>query len=162
MPKQNREEYNSYMRTYILRRYHQRRAEAFRILGGKCALCGCTPKKYDFDHINPKTKGFAIGVLWSVSRVRYMEELSKCQVLCLPCHKDKTIRERGQIPARGTHGTVSAYRYCHCALCREAATEANRAWRLKKKHASVAKLGRPSPFKRDTAGSSPAGRTTHA
>lgn len=160
MARRSREDYNTYMRNYILRRYHKRRAESFVKLGGKCAVCGCIPLKYEFDHVNPKDKSFGVSELWSISEERYNKEIMKCQVLCLRCHSLKTIRERGQTPAKGTHGTISSYRYCHCDLCKAAKAEVHRKW--KAKQASVAKLVRPSAFNRDIAGSSPAGRTIHA
>ena len=90
-----------------------------------------------------------------------MAELQKCQLLCVSCHMTKTITDRGHSPAKGTHGTISAYRYCHCSLCREAKNKVHRQWKANKK-ASVAKLVRPSAFNRDIVGSSPTGRTKYA
>lgn len=66
--------------------------------------------------------------LYCMTVERFLEELKKCQLLCKPCHIEKTVIDRGEIIARGTHGTISSYRYCHCEVCRRAKTE----WQRKK------------------------------
>lgn len=88
MPLNDKAAYNSYMRQYMLKRYHNRRASAIHKLGGKCVVCGTT-ENLELDHINPLDKSFAIGRLWSVKQSRYDEELSKCQLLCADHHKEK-------------------------------------------------------------------------
>jgi 5-methylcytosine-specific restriction endonuclease McrA len=110
---------NTYMRVYVLNRYHERRAAAIAKLGGKCVTCGSTTD-LELDHTDRRTKAFDLAKLWSVSKVRFAAELAKCQLLCQRCHRMKSILERGHKVARGTHGTVSSYRYCHCELCRAA------------------------------------------
>lgn len=119
-----RENYNAYMREYMLARYHRRRKEALDRLGNKCKKCGSV-KNLQFDHIDPKKKTFPI---WgrTLSEIRLEKELSKCQLLCGECHDLKTIKEKGNKPAKGTHGTLSAYRYCgppKCDACKKAKTE---------------------------------------
>jgi hypothetical protein len=119
---QTREQYNAYMRDYLLRRYHERMEEARRRLGGKCARCPSVDD-LQLDHKDPKTKSFTIAKLWSVSRERFDTELLKCQLLCPPCHTEKTLEDLGRKRARGTHGTVSSYRYCgppKCESCKAA------------------------------------------
>lgn len=108
------------MRQYMLRRYHERRAEATALLGGQCASCG-TEEQLQFDHIDKEDKEFDIAKFWSVSRERFLAELSKCQLLCGPCHKKKH--------APKTHGTLSMYRYCKCDLCRKAKADWMRAYK---------------------------------
>lgn len=117
---------------YLLRRYHERRAEAVRILGGVCVECGASTD-LQIDHRDPADKSFSLGRMWSVSKDRYLAELEKCQLLCAEHHLAKTLAERGQIPARGTHGTLSSYRYCHCVVCREAMRVYNRGNREKRR-----------------------------
>ena len=118
MPKKDRAEYNEHIREYMLRRYHERRRKAIKQLGGKCMRCG-TRAKLEIDHIDPKKKSFAIGRLWSASQKKFDAELRKCQLLCERHHSDKTLADRGQKRAKGTHGTLSSYAYCKCDLCRE-------------------------------------------
>lgn len=117
----DRKAFNEYQRQYQLRRYHERRREAIQRLGGKCVRCSST-ERLELDHIDPKTKSFALAKLWAVREELFATELSKCQLLCEDCHNVKSIGDRGFRVAKGTHGTVSAYRYCHCNLCRAANT----------------------------------------
>lgn len=93
MPVSNKADYNAYMKDYMLARYHERRAEALALLGGFCVRCG-SDEDLNFDHIDRDTKAFPISKLWSVSRVRFLSEIAKCQILCVPCHKEKTKENR--------------------------------------------------------------------
>lgn len=92
MPVRNRDEYNAYMREYMLRRYHARRAESYEILGGVCVACG-TNENLQIDHIDPALKTTEISKLWSIAKVRYLKELELCQLLCKPHHIEKTSGE---------------------------------------------------------------------
>ena len=106
-----------YFRAYMSNRYVVRMAAATEYLGGICVECGST-KRLEFDHIDPSTKEFAIASCASVSDNRFWAEVDKCVLRCRKCHQEKTLRDRGQRSARGRHGTISTYRYCHCADCR--------------------------------------------
>ena len=117
-----REHYNQYMRKYHLERYHRIRNEAIQELGGKCFICGSV-KKLQIDHIDPKDKKFEVSLFLSVSLEIFRKELKKCQLLCHVCHNKKTLKEMGLREAKGSHGTVSTYRYCHCELCKQAKRE---------------------------------------
>ncbi len=118
-----------YMRVYMAHRYRRRRNQAIKELGGKCVKCG-TSKNLQLDHIKPETKKFAIGArLAGVSEQKFKAELAKCQLLCEECHIEKSIIERGHKIAKGTHGTVSSYRYCKCEACKAAKSEANKQYR---------------------------------
>lgn len=134
--RKNTEEYNAYMKKYMLNRYHERRLHAFNALGGKCAKCGIIPDKYEFDHIDPKQKSFTVARLWSINKERFELELSKCQILCKKCHTEKTLIDRGMNNAKEIHGTISSYRYCRCNLCRAA----KYYYTKYKQHASIAQL----------------------
>lgn len=81
-----------YHREYAKNWYHARRAEYVVILGGKCAECGATDG-LQFDHKDRKTKTFAIGKLFSKAQTVVVEELKKCQLLCAPCHIEKSRPE---------------------------------------------------------------------
>jgi hypothetical protein len=111
-------EYNAHMAAYMKEWYERRRAEAVAALGGHCAWCDET-ENLEFDHIDPATKITTISKLWTASEVRFQAELAKCQLLCVPHHIEKTLAERGFKPAKGTHGTLSAYRYCGPPKCEE-------------------------------------------
>ena len=63
-----------------------RRSMWFR-LNGPCVQCG-SDKNLELDHINPEDK--VTHNVWSFSKDKMEEELSKCQVLCNSCHKRKT------------------------------------------------------------------------
>jgi 5-methylcytosine-specific restriction endonuclease McrA len=79
-----------YIARYNLARYNKRKAEAIEILGGACVICGSTDN-LQFDHLNPGTKEFSLGKLWSTNQENFLLELSKCQLLCFTCHIAKTI-----------------------------------------------------------------------
>ena len=107
------------MRAYRLRRQPERKVQAIAYLGGQCAHCGAV-ENLQFDHIVPSLKSFdVLTVGYSLSWERLRIELDKCQLLCVACHITKSVTERGQQLARGTHGTLSAYRHCGPPKCDE-------------------------------------------
>ena len=113
---------NAYMAAYMKRWYDRRHAEAVAALGGHCARCLETDE-LQFDHIDPSTKSMTIAKMWTASEERFQAELAKCQLLCVPHHLEKTLAERGMTAARGTHGSLSSYRYCgppKCDDCKQA------------------------------------------
>ena len=61
-------------------------------LGGKCARCGCT-ENLQVDHKDPREKVFEVKSRLSYKWVNLIDEVDKCQLLCKPCHKDKTYNE---------------------------------------------------------------------
>ncbi len=113
------------MRVYMLRRYNERMKEARTLLGGKCVRCSET-NGLQFDHIDPKTKSFTIGQMWSVSKELFDIEIRKCQLLCQRCHEEKTLVDKGQKSAKNTHGTLSSMRYCKCELCKKVKSDYNK------------------------------------
>ncbi len=61
-----------------------------------CVVCGETdPVVLDFDHVNPKNKGFTIsqGVRRGKNIEVLKKEIERCQVLCANCHRRKTAKE---------------------------------------------------------------------
>jgi hypothetical protein len=101
---------NEYMRRYMLARYHQRMADARKLLGGKCIVCGSI-ENLELDHINWRTKTLQINKMWSVSAERFTAELEKCQLLCREHHIEKSkidlseiVRERGSANQYGRYG----------------------------------------------------------
>lgn len=67
-----------------------------------CKDCGIQYPPYvmDFDHVSG-TKIQAVSVLWrsGVSRERILEEISKCEVVCANCHRERTHQRRVSIRA---------------------------------------------------------------
>lgn len=82
------------------------------------------------DHIDPAQKSARIKAVshnvWSWAKEKRDAELSKCQVLCEPCHQEKTA---AWYAARRQHGTVAMYRYCKCPKCCAANTAQRREQR---------------------------------
>ena len=138
LTKRKRQAYNAYMRVYMLKRYRARRAAALKHLGGKCTECG-SRKKLELDHIDRRKKSFSISKLWSVSEKRFQAELKKCQILCHPCHEEKTIAELGQQRSKVMHGTRSSFRFCHCNLCRAAHNQYCREWKRRRRESAECK-----------------------
>lgn len=132
----NRKEYmRAYMRKYAMARYYKKKQELIDRLGGKCRSCGSTDN-LQFDHEEHGSKVYEVTTkLWWSKDVS--DELSKCQLLCKSCHTLKSIEEKGHKVAKGTHGTLSSYRYCKCELCREANAKYSRDRKLRIKNATL-------------------------
>lgn len=90
-----------YHRPYAQSYYHARRAEYAQLLGGKCAKCDET-QGLQFDHINWRTKSFAIGKLMCVSKEVALREVKKCQLLCFPHHVEKNRKDRAERKTEGS------------------------------------------------------------
>lgn len=87
-------DYNNKMREYMARRYASRRAHWIEVMGGVCVSCG-VDEELEFDHVDPKTKTYQIAkILNTGSEKKVAAEMAKCQLLCNPCHKDKTRADR--------------------------------------------------------------------
>lgn len=110
----------------MLARYHARRAEAIALLGGRCATCGRVDS-LEMDHVDPATKTFDLGKLWSCSRAKFLEELRLCQLLCGPHHRAKSAKE-ASVPHGGG---ASGKRNCRCAPCKLRKAEYAREHRRK-------------------------------
>lgn len=80
------------MREYQNRRRGALRAELISLLGGKCARCEATGV-LQFDHIDPKTKLFPIADGLDKPRAILLQEVAKCQLLCVPHHTEKNIED---------------------------------------------------------------------
>ena len=128
----DREKYNAYMREYTLRRYHERRQKAIEHLGATCRICG-SENDLEIDHIDKSKKEIPLNKLWSIAEDKFWKEIEKCQVLCKPCHEEKSIADMGRQKAKGKHGTVSSYRYCKCEECKAAKRESNRRNYMRRK-----------------------------
>jgi 5-methylcytosine-specific restriction endonuclease McrA len=111
----------------MIRHYKKRISLLIELLGGKCVVCG-SKEGLEFDHIDPKTKKFTITEKWSYSIQKVLLEVSKCQLLCHICHKEKNKIDNGE----SKHGMYSMYRHhkCRCRLCMNAYNEVRKKWRL--------------------------------
>jgi 5-methylcytosine-specific restriction endonuclease McrA len=111
----------AYHRHYNRNRYHRWREDMITELGGKCIKCG-SKENLQFDHINPDSKKFGIGHIWSLSKERQYEEIRKCQLLCSKCHRLKTNKEltKKARPLSVMHGTATGYQKfrCRCDSCK--------------------------------------------
>lgn len=85
-------DYNNKMNIYMKNRWTKRRAAAIEKLGGVCKFCGA--KDFlEFDHIDKTTKTMTIARAASRNEKFFWEEVSKCQLLCTPCHLEKTAAD---------------------------------------------------------------------
>jgi predicted HNH restriction endonuclease len=66
-----------------------RRTQAIKMLGGCCSACKGVFDSivYDFHHLDPDKKEFAISEKALVSEERYFAEVEKCVLLCANCHR---------------------------------------------------------------------------
>lgn len=113
------------------RRYNRewiaKRRAAWFAINGPCVQCKSLVD-LRLDHIDPKQK--VDHKIWSWSEERRNAELSKCQVLCEPCHKIKTAKDKWDA---SPHGTQSKYTCgCRCQLCLDAHNLSTREWRYSK------------------------------
>lgn len=99
--------------------------------GGKCFGCGAL-QNLEVDHINPYDKEIQPSKLWSLSddNPKKILELSKCQVLCIVCHQEKTSAQR-LAKCDTSHGSSWMYKHgkCRCKICRWGDTKARKARR---------------------------------
>jgi len=119
------------MREYHLKQYYKIKEEIINLLGGKCVKCGSIID-LQFDHIDKSKKILNITRHLLRSLKESKEEIKKCQLLCKKCHQIKSILEAGKKIAKGTHGTLSSYRYCKCDLCKKAMSDWNKNYKEKK------------------------------
>lgn len=78
------------MRIYMAERRARIRAELLAVLGGKCSWCEST-EDLQFDHKDPRTKLFDIASGLDRPRTQLLAEVRKCQLLCGPHHREKTL-----------------------------------------------------------------------
>lgn len=128
-----REDYNAYMRRYMAARYARRRGQIIEQLGSKCNQCNST-SNLEIDHIDAGKKSFDIGKrLAGIAERKLAEEVKKCQLLCGECHEEKSIVDTGKQRAKGTHGTLSAFKHCKCDLCKKAKADYMREYHQRRR-----------------------------
>ena len=83
----------------------EKKSYCIEYLGGKCVKCGTT-HNLQFDHIKREEKKYNITEKLTIKFDNLKEELDKCQLLCAPCHLEKTAKEWADI----THKTVPVFK----------------------------------------------------
>lgn len=106
-----------YHQKYERDRWEKRYPEALRTLGGRCVECGTT-EDLQFDHVDPATKLFNISEGATRNENLFWDEVAKCQLLCVPHHKDKTASD-GHIWLEGTNNTNNKLRDLDVLYIRE-------------------------------------------
>ncbi|GAC1668894.1 MAG: hypothetical protein NVS9B9_28440 [Ktedonobacteraceae bacterium] len=119
MPYKNLAEQREYQRKWMARR----REEFFR--GKSCVKCAST-ENLELEHIDPKLKVSQRN--WSWTEATRLVELAKCQVLCNPCHKEKS----------GEHKRSHL-----CADCRKIEADRKKGYREAKKAKRLASAVEP-------------------
>lgn len=79
----------SHLYEYQIERWHAIKEKAIAYLGGSCKNCGVIdhPVIYDFHHRNGDTKEYDWSKLKLKSWNSILEELQKCDLLCVVCHR---------------------------------------------------------------------------
>lgn len=85
------EERKEYLRNYQ-REWVRKRRTSWIESNGPCKHCG-SYEDLEVDHIDHNSKEIPIRCIWSRKESIRIKELSKCQVLCSRCHKEKTKLE---------------------------------------------------------------------
>jgi hypothetical protein len=68
-----------------------------RLADAGCADCGeADPEVLEFDHVEPKLANVGKLVWANASIERIDEEIARCQVRCVNCHRLRTARQFGQ------------------------------------------------------------------
>lgn len=110
---------NEYMRSYMAKRYHDKRNKLIEGLGGKCNDCGSLDGPFEIDHIDSSKKTMRAADMHSVSEEKFQEEKSNLQLFCKPCHNKKTNDAWDRSNPKPKHGTRWMYvKYkCRCEPC---------------------------------------------
>lgn len=83
-------DHKEYAKSYYKTKRQENRKKAIALLGNQCSMCGhknlplCT---YDIHHKNPKDKSENISVLLAYGWNMVEEEIKKCTLLCVMCHR---------------------------------------------------------------------------
>ena len=101
-----REENREHTIEYKREKRKRCRSKCVEYLGGKCVKCGTT-HNLQFDHIKRDTKKYTIAGRVRRNFTILKEELDKCQLLCVDCHKIKTKSGWADITQRGDGQSVA-------------------------------------------------------
>lgn len=103
----------------------ERKAKLIDMLGEVCADCGTTDD-LQFDHVNEDRQDPTYHDSATISHMidgpwdKLIDEIRKCQLLCIGCHAKKSMAYRW--PTLPPHGSYSRYvnQKCRCDDCRKA------------------------------------------
>lgn len=91
----NKEKATATMRAYYEKNKVQKRIECYLLLGGRCEWCG-SADDLEMDHVMPLLiTGEKRVYLDRVPQHRRADAAVKFQLLCVPCHKQKTRIDKG-------------------------------------------------------------------
>ena len=90
--------------------YKKNKEKVMIALGNKCARCGCE-HDLQIDHIDPLIKKFDITKKLGCNLGSLWEEIHKCQLLCKPCHKEKTKEDHKSIQMKRNEFIHVNYRF---------------------------------------------------
>ena len=130
VPYKDSNKQRSYMKQWM-----QARRRSWLEKNGPCVDCGSF-KGLEVHHVDKFKK--VTHRVWSWCEKRRLEELLKCGVLCVKCHRRRTARDRRSHLRHGMYGMYAAMG-CRCELCRSANAERVRTQRLRTQ-AQVAQL----------------------
>jgi len=86
------EKYKELVKVSLYKRALERKEKLIEIAGGGCKVCGYNRCKraITFHHRDRSTKlfGLSLNNLWSKSWEQIVEELAKCDLLCMNCHAE--------------------------------------------------------------------------
>jgi hypothetical protein len=136
---------NEYMKEYMAKRYHDKMNHVRSMLGNKCKICGNTEGPFHIDHIDASKKTMRAADVHSTADSKVQQEMKNFQLLCNPCHKQKTHDEWDYSVPKSEHGTYWQYRKyeCRCDKCTLAYKAKLKEWRGKskdKQEAEIAKM----------------------
>ena len=100
---------------YNTLRYRKRVAKMHAMLGGKCVVCS-SEKDLHFHHVDPANKSFDLTTEFARPWGQLEEELKKCELRCVVCHKAAHAAKHGL--------GMYSHHHCRCDVCR-------RAWSIK-------------------------------
>ena len=118
------------MRDYMRGRYHLKRKEIIKLLGGKCCRCG-KGGKLVIDHKDRKKKTMRSADVHSTNDATVQKELKNLQLLCPECDHKKSLESWDYNAPKPRHGTYWMYRKhkCRCDKCVKAYQEKGKEWR---------------------------------
>lgn len=93
---------------YNTNRYHERMGELKRLLGGKCVGCGSIID-LEMHHIDPAAKSFTIANEFDRPWGELLEEVKKCELRCMACHKQEHAAKHGL--------GMYSHQKCRCEIC---------------------------------------------
>jgi hypothetical protein len=104
-------------------RYAERVAFVSALKAGPCLDCGVRYPSYvmDFDHRPGTEKAAAVGLMFGTTVERLLEEISKCDLVCSNCHRERTRQRRGpRVPKRYARqrALVETSKAAPCLDCR--------------------------------------------